>query len=634
MDGRAILTGVARAFSRGNRTVRLRPRQEMLSVWKSISKWSGSPESFRWEDRAGRNSISDAELLLCLLQPPQRLAEISYDNPDKTEPDVRAALDRFGSPVEIPQSIIKLIAAYLERYTDAESGEPVFAAGRYVSTAPENQIIAFPEQHALEVVDSYATSVVFSLAVIRFLRGYRPRARSDRENESIDAVETGIRKRLTAAMAALLRSFTISVFRSDSRQGRALCETVSPGESYSSALVGRIRARLDEVMAGLSELEPDDDQVEKLRADPQLLFECGWSWGVVRDSQPVSAGETKFDQTGYAEPAPYLYFTVVAVDGIRDLFSRDARLQGLLDTEQQTLARRLNLQLDVAQNYWSTIATFNPDRWPVANLPWRTTDEEETDYYSLLVLSLVRQALGEERAPDADLGRIADLLEDLADRGRIRRRPLSGDPALALHQPGTWIRLVGAETVTPGAPEVGWRLGELATLLLGRSLALARQVNDHKIRAQLLNLSDAVWRHLDDRRIRGGRADGLWDDPSQVFPSLDPRDEPSWYFTTRVVQCMGTAADLIQGAPPPGASLSEIAAELLIEADDVFDEEQLRGSGQGGPALRDSVRRQESNLQRARELRKTRPGTAYALTLEVLRELDKLAAARQPELGE
>ncbi len=97
---------------------------------------------------------------------------------------------------------------------------------------------------------------------------------------------------------------------------------------------------------------------------------------------------------------------------------------------------------------------------------------------------------------------------------------------------------------------------------------------------------------------------------------------------------MGTAADLIQGEPPPGSMLSDMASELLIEAEDVFDEEQLRGSGEGGPALRDSLNRQSIGLRRARQMMPTRPGTAASILLEVLRDLDKLAAAREFEAGD
>ncbi|SCL25852.1 SCO2524 family protein [Micromonospora inyonensis] len=614
--------------------MRLQPRQELLSVWKAISRWCGSGQSFSWGDRAGRNSISDAELLLCLLLPPTKLPDIRYDRPDETKPDVCAALASFGSAVEIPQRVVRLIGEYLHDYTDPETGLPEFSGGGYLTTAPDDDREPTAEQRTLEVVDSYSTSVVLTTAAIAFVRGYRRQVQRPSHREEIDRVEAAAQKRLTAAMAGLQRSFALSVFPGDSREGRALCETVNPEEGYSAELVARLRDSLGDVMAGLRELGSSVDEVDALLENRDLLFECGWSWGIVRDAEPVKTATTVYAQPGLAESAPYLYFTVVAVDGIRDLFSRETRLKGLLDEEQQSLARTLNLQWDLAQRYWSTIATFGEDRWPVEDMPWRTTDEEESDYYSLLVVSLVRRALVDRGAPDSDLARIARVLEDLADRGRIRRRPLAGDPALKLHHPGTWVALNGSELAGPDAPPLGWRLGELGTLLLSRALALAAQVNDHRLRARLLRLADEAWRHLEQRRLRDGRGTGLWDEAANVYPTLPRRGSPSWYHTTRVVQCMGTAADLIRGEPPPGMMLSDVASELLVEAEDVFDEEQLRGSGEGGPALRDSLSRQAIGLRRARRLLPTRPGTAASLILDVLRELDKLAAARESETGD
>ncbi|GIF03715.1 SCO2524 family protein [Actinoplanes siamensis] len=611
--------------------MRLQPRQELLSVWKAICRWCGPAKSFNWADRGGSNSISDAELLLCLLLPPQRLPEIRFDRPDTTQSDVYGALSSFGGPVDIPQRVVELIGSYLTTYTDPKTQAPTFAAGNYLTTAPDDDREPIPEQLALEVVDAFATAVVFCTAAIQFLRGYRPQVTRKAYLEEIVRVEEAAQKRLTAAMVGLLRSFTISVFPADAPQGRVLRETVYPGSGYSGDLVGRIRSALGDVMAGLRELGISPDLVEDLLDNREKLFECGWSWGVVQGAAPVKTPSgAVFDQPGIAESFPYLYFTVVAVDGIRDLFSRDTRLAGLLNEEQQGLARVLNLQWDLAQSYWSALATLGEGRWPVEELPWRTTDEEESDYYSLLVLSLVRHALADRGAPDSDLARITSVLEDLADRGRIRRRPLANDPALLMHQPGRWVVLVGADQVGAGGPPVGWRLGELSSLLLGRALALAAQVNDPQEEARLVRLSDDIWRHLHRRRLGDDTPGaGLWDDPGNVYASLPRRDKPSWYHTTRVVQCMSTAAEYIQRESPPGTRLSANAADLLSEAERVFDKEQLRGSSAGGPSLRDSLNRQGAGLRRARQLMGTRPGTAVSILHEVLRELDKLAAARE-----
>ncbi|MFC4063330.1 SCO2524 family protein [Actinoplanes subglobosus] len=610
--------------------MKLQPRQELLSVWKAISKWCGPADSFQWADRGGSNSISDAELLLCLLLPPQKLPDIRYDRPDQTQTDVCTTLASFGTPVEIPQRIVGLLGDFMTRYAHPGTGLPFFTVGNYLTTEPGDEAQPTPEQLELEVVDSFSTSIVLCLAALRFLRSYRQAIQRKNYLAEIARVEVLTQKRLTAAMAGLQRSFTISVFDAASPSGKAMQDNVFPGANHPD-VVRRIREALTTVEAGLTELGVNAEQVEDLKLGPNNLFECGWSWGIVQGADEVKTASATFAQPGYAEPFPYLYFTVVAVDGIRDLLAEDTRLQGLLNEEQQAIKEVLRVQWELAQRYWSIVATLGEQRWPVEELPWRTTAEAESDYYSLLVLSLVRHALGDRNAPQSDLSRVARVLEDLADRGRIRRRPLANDPALDLHQPGRWVHLGGAAQLGVDAPRVGWRLGELSSLVFGRVLALATQVNDSQEQARLLNLADDVWDHLSQRRLRHGRGTDLWDDPANVFPSLVHRDEPSWYHTTRVVQCMGTAADLIHRNPPPGRNLSALAAELLVEAENAFDREQLRGSGEAGPALRDSLIRQASNLNRARQILRTQPGTAAQHLMEVLHELDKLAAARESQ---
>ncbi|MBT8224079.1 MAG: hypothetical protein HKP61_13685 [Dactylosporangium sp.] len=618
--------------------MRIQPRQELLAIWRAIGKWSasGQAEVWDWAGRAGRNAISDAELLHCLLYPVSKMPGIRFDRPDATASDVAEALGPLGTPAEIPRRIVRLIKEYLDRYTDQETGRPVFSGGgSFVMADPADSRAPTARQRALEVVDAYAISIVLCIAIIDFLRGYRRTASRPAHLAEIDTAEEDASRRLTGAMVGLQRSFAVNVFGADSTEGRALCRTASMHDEFAPAVVAGLRHALGDVIAGLRELGIDPERVADLSDNPDLLFECGWSWGVLRDAAPVrteALGE--LGQPGFAEAAPYLYFTVVAVDGIRDLFTARTRVRGLLSEEQQQLARTLNLQWELARRYWASIASFGGGRWPLEDLPWRTTDEDETDYYSLLVTQLVLNDLLDRRAPDADLARIAGILENLADRGRIRRRPLKDDPALALHDPGARITLQGSEGTEADAPRLGWLLSDLATLVLGRTLAVAQQVNDSPLRARLLDLADVTWLHLERRRLRGGRGAGLWDQPANVFPSLELRvEEPSWYVTNRVVQHLAAAAGVIEGLPPVASPMIEIAANMLVEAEDRYDEELLRGSGHAGPALQDSMRKQATSLRRARRLRATRPATVVALVSEVLRELDKLAAAREPEAG-
>ena len=142
------------------------------------------------------------------------------------------------------------------------------------------------------------------------------------------------------------------------------------------------------------------------------LFECGWSWGVV-DGAPEVPYATDIGQQpmGVAEARPYLYFTVVALDGIQDLFSERTRILGLLNEEQQRLARALQLRWDLTRQFWAKIATFGRGKWPLEDLPWMTTDGRESDYYSVLLTSIVIEGAGSERIVKIDIDRIGRVLE-------------------------------------------------------------------------------------------------------------------------------------------------------------------------------------------------------------------------------
>ena len=259
---------------------------------------------------------------------------------------------------------------------------------------------------------------------------------------------------------------------------------------------------------------------------------------------------------GVAEARPYLYFTVVALDGIQDLFSERTRILGLLDEEQQRLARALQLRWDLTRQFWAKIATFGGSRWPLEDLPWRTTDGSESDYYSLLLTSIVIEGAGSEQLADVDVERIGRLLEELANRGRITRRPMADDPAIDLHVPGMRLRLVGSEKVAEG-PRLQWTVSSFSVLVLKRLLRVAQLIDDNATRIRYLDLADQIWRHVERRRIDGAEARGLWDQPTQAFagtPFAAVR-MPSWYHTERVMEALVAAANVTQ-APPTAAPKS------------------------------------------------------------------------------
>jgi hypothetical protein len=344
-----------------------------------------------------------------------------------------------------------------------------------------------------------------------------------------------------------------------------------------------------------------------------------------------SSTDVGVQPTGVAEARPYLYFTVVALDGIQDLFSERTRILGLLDEEQQRLARALQLRSDLTRQFWSRIATFSRGgRWPIEDVPWRTTDGRESDYYTVLLTSIVIEGGGGERGVNVDVDRVGNLLEELANRGRITRRPTENDPGIELHIPGMRLRLNGSENVGEG-PRLEWTVSSYTLLVLKRVLRVAELLEESSARTRFLDLADLIWAHIEGRQIEAADGRGLWDEPTQVFTgtSFAPYEVPSWYHTERVIEALVAAANVTQRAPTATDELVVIARQLIAEAEYLFDRERLQGTSDTGEQMRESFQVVGTKLRRARELLRDRPGTASVLAGDVLRELDTIDAARQ-----
>jgi hypothetical protein len=607
--------------------MRLQPRQHILDIWQATARTSYQNRKWRWGGRDLSNSISDAEQLLCLMTPATEVPSFKLDLPDQTADDVLESLEELGDSVEIPKVLVRLLTDYMTRYTD-ESGTPVFAGESYFRGGEDEP--ATDAQRALEVVDSFSMSVTLSLATIGFLRVFRGIVTRQELRQDVDTLEEMASKRLSAAMIGLLRSFVVSVFEAGSSEGKALVRTANQSGSPERQVVDELRTSLRDINARLRDVTIGSGSGQASDLDnPNRLFECGWSWGIVKNAPTIKTSEDVGEQRdGVALPAPYLYFTVVALDGIAALFSERTRLLGLLNEEQTRLAQALQLRWDLTQSYWSTIASFGSGRWPLEDIPWRTTDDVESDYFTLLVSSIMAQDLVRRRAADVDVDRVGRVLHELANRSRITRRPFKRDPALAVHAPGVPIELHGSEE--RGGARLIWMVSDFSPTLLKRTIAVAGLLTNTELRGGLLELADEVWSHLLVRRINGE----LWDQPANAFPQVTVHHElPSWYYTKRVTDCLVTAANVVSGPPLRSTTLTDLATDLLSEADHLFDHELLRGAASAGPAMRMALRSAEAKLRRARRIIGDRPGSAFVLASEVLQELDGFAAARQDLTG-
>jgi hypothetical protein len=83
------------------------------------------------------------------------------------------------------------------------------------------------------------------------------------------------------------------------------------------------------------------------------------------------------------------------------------------------------------------------------------------------------------------------------------------------------------------------------------------------------------------------------------------------------------------GIAHPQPQLIENATDLLGEADQLFNQEQLEASQHENSAMQTAMHRISIKLSRARQIVRERPGTAAAIVHEALRDLDQLAVARQ-----
>src|SRR5690349_22261332 len=112
--------------------MRIQPRQQLLEIWRAVAEASFADREWVWGGRSGRNSISDAEQLLCVLAPAADIPIFKLDLPDETAEDVEAALTALGDARDIPTKLVSIMRQYLERYRDAE-GAPTFSGGSYFS---------------------------------------------------------------------------------------------------------------------------------------------------------------------------------------------------------------------------------------------------------------------------------------------------------------------------------------------------------------------------------------------------------------------------------------------------------------------------------------------------------------------
>jgi hypothetical protein len=611
----------------------IKPRQRLLDIWQAVARHSFDEGEWSWGAWGGLSSVADAERLLCLLYPATEIASFRLDDPDTTQRDVERTLRNAGDSSEIPVRLVEIIGEFMEKHR-SEDG-PTFAGGHcFASENPQQELSK--EQREVGVVDSYSMSVSLCLATLGFLKVYRGRTRRASTLAGIDRLRDDTSARLTAAMVGLLRSFTVDVVDISSEQGQALARLLGRGRLSDRQVLRRFQDRFKSMRALITEsvtLGLDPDVCDELRNDNRL-FECGWAWSVVKGApevevEPVTAQDIGRQPRGAARPVPYLYFTVVALDGIVDVFSERTLVLGLLNAEQQKLADALRLRWEITQQYWSAIARFDDETWPLEDLPWRSTlQQRESEYFSLSVASVLVHDLMRRRANEHYLTRIVGVMERLAERGRITSGTTRDDPAIGLHNPVVTVPLLGSEEL---GPAMTWTMNDFSAQLLKRTIQLGALSRNIGTQDRLLRLAERILDHLWQRRISDGEGVGLWDDVHAVYPEspVRPGPLPSWSLTERVTECMVAAHALYAQDPIRSPELSELARAAISEAAHLFGKEQMQQPAPAPKSVQDEeIKGIEADLRRARHLVDKQPGIAYALSLGVLGRLDTLARAR------
>ncbi|WNV88371.1 SCO2524 family protein [Umezawaea sp. Da 62-37] len=618
--------------------MRIQPRRQILDIWRSVIKSSYRDGTWVWGGREESNSLSDTEQLICLLYPATEVPALALESSDMMAEDAAQALELLGEPRTIPYRLVEIIEDYVERHTVDD--EPGFGGGGYLSTGDDDKTPT-TEQLAMGLVDAYSLSLTLCLAALGFLSVYKPQVvRRPALVTRIELLQRALSRRLTAAQIGLLRSFVVNTVGVDTEGDRkvrtAMLEMVNQGDDPDEVVVSRLRERLQRVRTLLLDDVRLGVSTDRTLEEETRLFEIGWGWGIVRNATDVvlDLDRCAFDrqpaigaEVGVAVPRPYLYSTVLALDGINDLRSPRTRELNLLDEEQRRLAEALQIRWDLTQRYWSGIARFGKT-WPLEDIPWRTSDGEESDYFSLLVSAVLVQDLEARQATDEDLNRAVAVFESLAQRGRITRRVTKDDRAVDMHVPGVRMTLVGSDEI---GPLLYWHARDFAPLLLKRCLQAAALSANRAARDRLMRLAEMTMDHLDKRRIHDGDAPGLWDDPNEMlFPDggLPAEKLPSWAMTERMVEALIAGSRTFQQEPLRSSGMRARAEEALHEAEHLLNRLLVDSDSDDTSARSAELIVIERRLSRAREVITEQPGTANALALAALLSLDEINVAQ------
>ncbi len=315
------------------------------------------------------------------------------------------------------QHILDMLEGFFNRNIVDEI--PSFRVGTY-ATVPE--IIPGPmpsDVEELEVTDSYGFSISVCLYTLLLVQRWKNMPEATRQDHIVSQwsrIGEKANARLTYTLAGLSH-VSVSIF-----SVRQVGKQIPATNGWPRTCV-RFEIGLSHFGAniGLSD-----------------AFNVGWSSGAVPQNKRLTLGLEVDDLTAptprghhqrEALPAPYFYFTMGALDSIAGLNDRKVQSANFLDPTQLIMASRLLQYWHITIDYWTKLAFSSDDvteRWTIEDIPWTAADAEATDYWSLYVLGIVTRgdAQAGHRLNPGDIERLIPLVEDMANRARITRRPV------------------------------------------------------------------------------------------------------------------------------------------------------------------------------------------------------------------
>ena len=599
--------------------------QQWVDLARTREDQSEIRESFLWHDddnpyHASLKSQTPAsppilasESLLCFLLPTFSWKPYSIFPIRSTDPvvlangnEVRDTLQSLCEPVQkshlaspLPNvsfdHLLGIIQEYYSQITDC-NGEISFAGRSYFSQENVNDADLTDESLlSLDVTDAFTMGLSVSVRVLRLLWQQRIYDIDSESRERASTVCKSAATQFIESVHGLLQAFAVKSMEK---------------ETWT---------KVTDHVYGWDALD-DEPEIREIRN--QLInlghppnadgaFECGWSWGPNADSISTDGG------IPVAEQAPYLYFTWTALEGIADLTDSyldvDKLIVWLEDEEVidsahaiLTEVTRLRTLAAITVRYWTILAEQQPDDYDrtlsptirITRIPWRTTDREESEYYTLYLLGIIRREAAGGIDPDAILA----LLEELSVRGRITTSPLrelkDGNIEKIvrdLHKPGKLLKLhvsqASENNDTGDRHRLRWRIYDYSPLLLKIAAHVRSVATDHYTRRRsivlieqlVLHLQDRQIAHLEDRRLPRPSTSHL--DPSKRIPSakyeqeglldrfsnyagVDPIefDRTSWYLTERTVEAL-LACVAVSPLRLVPTNLQSLVDEIAVELD-------------------------------------------------------------------